>query len=182
MNKTLPWVVAGLLRAAALGLLWVFFAGLNGDYLIYGAVSVAACTGLSLWLAPPASAVRISRWPARVWYAAALFLWFVWQSVLGGLDVAARSLRRPVRIEPTVVTAQIQLEEGHARQLAMIMMNLMPGSMIQRTTDHTGATSMVQGGGYTVQPTHVELHTLAPELDPATQWQNLQRRVARAFA
>ncbi|WP_150463214.1 Na+/H+ antiporter subunit E [Nesterenkonia ebinurensis] len=179
-ERLLTWTAAALLRVVVLGLLWVFFAGLNGDYAVYGVVSVAICTTLSLWLAPPRSPVRIAGWPQRAWHAATLFLWFVWQSVLGGVDVALRSLRRPVRIEPAVVSAPFELQEGHARQLAMVMMNLMPGSMIQRTTDATGATSLMDGDGHTAEPTHVELHTLAAELDPAAQWQTLQHRVARA--
>lgn len=177
----MKYLVAVLLRAAVLSLLWVFFSGSWVEYAAYGAVSVAVATAISLWVMPPVGPVRVGRWPRRLWFSLTLVLWFGWQSVLGGVDVAVRSLRRPVRIEPAVITAEIQLPEGNARQLAMVMMNLMPGSMIQRTMDSSGATAQTTGQGPTCPPEQVELHTLAAELDPADQWQQLQHRVARAF-
>ncbi len=179
------WVVGAVLRAVVLGVLWAGFTSASLDYAVYGLVSVLVCTALSLWLMPPESPVRIARWPRRIWFAGALCLWFMWQSVLGGVDVAVRSLRRPVRIDPAVVRAPIDLPEGHARQLAMVLMNLMPGSMIQRTTDSQGATSLVttdpDAAAACAPPQQVELHTLAAELDPARQWKHLQHRVSRAF-
>lgn len=179
------WLVAAVLRAGILGVLWAGFTSASMDYAVYGLVSVLACTLMSLWLIPPESPTQIARWPRRVWFSGALCLWFLWQSVLGGVDVAVRSLRRPVRIDPTVVRASIDLPEGHARQLAMVLMNLMPGSMIQRTTDDGGATALVTTDQYSAarcaSPQQVELHTLAPELDPARQWKQLQHRVSRAF-
>lgn len=179
------WLVAAVLRAGILGVLWAGFTSASMDYAVYGLVSVLACTLMSLWLIPPESPTQIARWPRRVWFSGALCLWFLWQSVLGGVDVAVRSLRRPVRIDPTVVRAPIDLPEGHARQLAMVLMNLMPGSMIQRTTDDAGATALVttdpDSAAICVSPQQVELHTLAPELDPARQWKQLQHRVSRAF-
>lgn len=179
------WVVGAVLRVVLLGVLWAALSSGSLDYAVYGVVSVVACTALSLWLSPPQAPVRLARWPRRLWFTAALCLWFVWQSVLGGVDVAVRSLRHPVRIEPAVVRAPIDLPEGHARQLAMVLMNLMPGSMIQRTTDDDGATALVttdpDAAATCALPQQVELHTLAAQLDPARQWKHLQHRVARAF-
>jgi multicomponent Na+:H+ antiporter subunit E len=175
------WVMAASLRAVVLGALWAALTAASVDYAVYGLLSVAACTALSLWLMPPQGPARVGRWPRRTWFFSVLCLWFLWQSVLGGVDVAVRSLRRPVRIAPTVVTAPIDLPEGHARQVAMVLMNLMPGSMIQRTTDQDGVTALVTTDADTAEPLMVELHTLAAELDPARQWKQLQHRVARAF-
>ncbi|NDK32371.1 Na+/H+ antiporter subunit E [Nesterenkonia haasae] len=184
-SVVMRWIVGAVLRAVILGVLWAGFTSASMDYAVYGLVSVLACTALSLLLMPPESPVRLARWPRRIWFAGALCLWFLWQSVLGGVDVAVRSLRRPVRIDPTVVRAPIDLPEGHARQLAMVLMNLMPGSMIQRTTDSEGATALVttdpDAAAACAEPQQVELHTLAPELDPARQWRHLQHRVSRAF-
>ncbi|RJN32336.1 Na+/H+ antiporter subunit E [Nesterenkonia natronophila] len=175
------WAVAASLRAVVLGVLWAAFTAASSEYAVYGLLSVAGCTALSLWLMPPQAPARVDRWPRRIWFFAVLGLWFLWQSVLGGIDVAVRSLRHPVRIAPTVVTAPIDLPEGHARQVAMVLMNLMPGSMIQRTTDQEGITALVTTNAETAKPVMVELHTLAAELDPARQWKQLQHRVVRAF-
>ncbi|GAA1809017.1 Na+/H+ antiporter subunit E [Nesterenkonia flava] len=175
------WLTTGVVRAALVTLLWIFFAGWNPEYVAYGMVSIAAATALSLWLLPPREPSRLQRWPLRVWFSAVLFVWFLGQSVAGGVDVAVRALRRPVKIEPAVVVAPLQLPEGHARQRALLMMNLMPGSMIQRVTDGAGDPARVTSTGWTTTPAQVELHTLSASLNPAAQWQSLQQKVSRAM-
>ncbi|TLP79850.1 Na+/H+ antiporter subunit E [Nesterenkonia sphaerica] len=181
VRMVMIWVVAASSRAAVLAGVWLGFTAASPDYAVYGLFSVASCTALSLWLLPPRGPVRVRRWPRRLWFSAVLGLWFGGQSVRGGVDVARRALRRPVRIDPAVVTAPIDLPEGHARQVAMVLMNLMPGSMIQRTTDRDGVTAQVTADRHTAEPVMVELHTLAAELDPARQWRQLQHRVRCAF-
>lgn len=65
---------------------------------------------------------------------------------------------------------------GRGRQLAMALMNLMPGSMVQQVVDASGRPADAPDA----DPTAVELHTLSGELAPAAQWEELQCRVARA--
>lgn len=179
------WLTAVVLRGAALAGLWAFLAGWSAEYGIYGVVSVATATGFSLWLSPPQRQVDVRRWPRRVWFTVALALWFIGQSVIGGVDVAVRAVRRPVGIDPAVVTAPVELPPGHSRQLAMLMMNLMPGSMIQRgvhqTDDDVAATALTWSDGHSDQAAQVELHTLSASLNPAAQWRSLQQRVHRAL-
>ncbi len=93
----------------------------------------------------------------------ALAGWFAGQAVVGGADVALRALRRPVAIDPVVVTAPIALPSGGARQLALVMLNLMPGTLVQA---HEGDEARV--------------HALSPELPVLEQWSELQARVAAA--
>ena len=162
-------LAAGLLRAALLAALWVLFTGWTAQYAVYGVVSVVAATGLSLVLLPPHSAPRPHRWPRRAVFTVVLISWFLGQSVRGGIDVALRAIKPTPDIAPAVVAGAVELPEGHARQLAMVLMNLMPGSMIQ-------------DGPYTHHDlAQVQLHTLSPDLDPSAQWSTLQHRVARAF-
>lgn len=175
------WTAAAVVRAALLGLLWVFFAGWEADYAVYGAVAVAAATVLSLVLLTPQGRPKPAVWPRRVWFAVLLAAWFVGQSVRGGTDVALRALRGRRGIEPAVVEAGFQLPPGHARELALTMMNLMPGSMVQRVVGASGGTADVVADRPMEEPRHVELHTLSPSLDPAGQWAELQHRVRRAF-
>lgn len=175
------WVLAGALRAAALGLLWWALSGADADYLIYGLVSVALATTLSLLLLPPASRVAPRGWLRRLGSSIVLLGWFLGQSVLGGLDVARRALARPADIDPSVVVAPFALEPGHARQLALALMNLMPGSMVQRVVSADGETADNTSAGPVREPAAVQLHTLSPQLDPADQWARLQRRVGAAF-
>ncbi|WP_157984096.1 Na+/H+ antiporter subunit E [Nesterenkonia muleiensis] len=176
------WVVAAGLRAVVLGLIWVFFAGWSAGYAVYGAFSVAASTALSLGLLPPRGVPDPRRWPRRVWFFAALAGWFLWQSAKGGADVAIRALRRVPDISPEVVVAVVELPESPARQLAMLMMNLMPGSMIQRGPIRREPHQHSDSGTAETAAEVVELHTLSTALGPAQQWRQLQRRAALAFS
>ena len=169
----MKYVVTGLVRALVLGLLWVFMAGWGADYALYGVVSVAAATALSLALLPPRGQPAPARWPQRVWFSVLLALWFLWQSARGGVDVARRAVAPTADIEPAVVVAAVRLPRGHALQLAMLMMNLMPGSMVQR-----GPRPAEQNAD---AEEVVEIHTLSQALKPAEQWQQLQLRTGRAF-
>ncbi|ROR72976.1 Na+/H+ antiporter subunit E [Bogoriella caseilytica] len=189
------WIAATAARALVLGVLWVVLAGWDADYALYGVVGVGLATACSLALLPPRGQVRVATWPRRAWHTVVLLAWFAGKSAAGGADVAARALRRPVAVDPAVVRAPVRLPEGHARQLALLMMNLMPGSMVQRVLPGEGEMGAgAEGGAEGVAapenavvgpdraagPT-VELHTLAVSLKPAEQWEQLQRRVGAAL-
>lgn len=175
------WVLSAALRAGVLGLLWWALSGAGADYLIYGVVSVPLATVLSLLLLPPSGRISPRGWPRQLGSSFVLLGWFLGQSVLGGLDVARRVLARPVDIDPCVVVAPFALEPGHARQLALALMNLMPGSMVQQVVTAEGEVADSTSGGPVREPAAVQLHTLSPRLDPADQWSRLQRRVGAAF-
>lgn len=174
-------VLAAVLRGVVLGLLWWALSGGGADYAIYGVVSVALATALSLVLLPPSSRSSPRKWPRRLRSSIVLFGWFLGQSVLGGVDVARRVLSRPVDVDPRVVVAPFALEPGHARQLALVMMNLMPGSMVQQVVTADGESADNTAEGPVLPPSAVQLHTLSPQLNPADQWARLQRRVGAAF-
>lgn len=158
----MTWVISIVVRLVLLGTVWVALSGTH--YPAYGAVSVVVAAALSLGLIPP-QPPRPRTWLRRSWHSAVLVGWFLTQSIQGGWDVALRALRRSPDIAPRVYRARIHLPEGPARQVSLILMNLMPGSMVQRMPDVDT----------------VELHTLSAELEPVTQWARLNRRVAAAF-
>lgn len=164
-----------LTRAGLLGLLWMSLAGWSADYAVYGVISVVIATAFSVALLPPRPA-RPRTWVGRTLALLTLAAWFVWQSVRGGVDVAIRAIRPSIDIDPRVVTATLDLPEGSVRQVALILMNLMPGSMVQRLIDSAGNTAHAP----TDSPSGVELHTLSLSLEPANQWRELQRLVGRA--
>ncbi|MDO5633751.1 MAG: Na+/H+ antiporter subunit E [Micrococcus sp.] len=165
---------AVVVRGGALALLWVVLAGWSADYAIYGAVSVAAAVALSLASTPPrrrvssASARGDRRGMARrVVAGAAMTVWFLGQSFKGGVDVARRALSPRVDVSAVVVSAPVTLPPGAGRWLALTVMNLMPGTMVQTVSPDDHASEA-----------HVQLHSLSAELDPAGQWAALERRVA----
>jgi len=165
-RSIVAWVVSGLVRAGLLSLGWGVLSGADTDYLAYGVVSVLLATALSLVLLPPEGPLRWRVWPRRVWFTLVLTAWFLMQSARGGIDVARRALVRPVDIAPAVVLAPIVVPLGHARELSLLLMNLMPGSMVQQVV---------------IESDKVQLHTLSLQLDPAEQWARLQGRVHAAF-
>ncbi len=169
------WVIAVLLRALLLGLIWLTLAGPEADYAVYGLLSVAAATALSLALLPPGPARPRGR-ARRVGHCLSLAWWFLRQTLVGGVDVALRAVRRTPDIAPEVVVAPLLLPPGQGRQLAMALMNLMPGSMVQQVVDAAGRPADAPDA----EATAVELHTLSGELGPAAQWEELQGRVALA--
>lgn len=159
----MKYLVAVTLRSIFFSLVWAALGSWESDYLMYGVVSVVAATALSISLVPPED-TRIREWPRRAWGALLLAGWFMGKAVSGGVDVAGRALRATPDIDPTVVRAPLRLPPGHAREMSLLLMNLMPGSMVQRVIGD-----------------EVELHTLSAVLEPARQWEALQRRVGMAF-
>ncbi|MDO5512307.1 Na+/H+ antiporter subunit E [Corynebacterium sp.] len=147
-----------MIRLLFFACLWLVLAGT--DYLVYGVISVAAATALSHLLVPR-SDLRL-----HVVGTVRLTGWFLQQTGIGGVDVARRAVARTPDIAPVVVETQVWLPAGPARQTALLLMNLMPGSMVQRE----------------VTGDRVELHTLARSLEPEQQFDDLQRRVAAAFS
>lgn len=176
----MAWVVAVLLRALIFTLVWGSLAGAAPEYAIYGVVAVVAATGFSLVLLPPRRSVQIGGWPRRVWYTLVLVAWFIGRSAVGGVDVAVRAMKKRVDIAPAVVRAPLLLPDGHGRQVALLMMNLMPGSMVQRVITRSGVDADLTGHTADDIATTVELHTLSESLQPAQQWAQLQHRVAAA--
>ncbi len=164
------WLLAGWWRVLLFGLLWAALSAAVADYAWYGVFSVAAAVALSLWLSPPRRGVPVRRWPRRLVAAVRLALWFAVSSVHGGVDVALRAVRWRVGIAPEVVCAPVELPAGGGRQLALLMMNLMPGTMVQRVLEDGGP-----------QDHRVELHTLSVSLKPAQQWHKLQQLIAPVF-
>lgn len=176
MVEPMNWLLAAVFRALLLGVIWIALAGWEVSYAGYGVISVAAAVALSLILLPPGP-LHPGQWPRRAWASVVLAGWFLWKSVAGGVDVSTRALKRTPDIAPAVVPAPYLLPDGNARQTATLLMNLMPGTMVQQVIDETGMTA----DHPRQNATGVELHTLSLSLDPGEQWEQLQRRVAAAY-
>lgn len=175
----MSWIVATVMRAFGLTLVWGALSGWRSQYAVYGAVAIAVATGFSLLLLPPRRQVQLGAWPKRAWLTLVLINWFLARSAQGGVDVALRALKRPADIAPIVVPAPMLLPDGHARQVALLMMNLMPGSMVQRVVTGPAVDPAVTSES-PEKAMMVELHSLAEALQPAEQWAILQRRVGAA--
>lgn len=116
-----------LARTATLTAVW--WAIVEGDtsVLRYGLVLVPAAVALSLALSPPGSP-RPSRGPRAI---ATLRLagWFLWFSLLGGVDVARRAVSTPLDLDPDVIEHAWRTSDRRVRILVAAFTSLMPGSL-----------------------------------------------------
>lgn len=147
-----------LRRSVLFALLWwILTEGRAGSW-GNGAIAVAGALGASLYLLPP-SAGRIS--------LAGLFAflgYFIWNSVLGGAQVALLALRGRLALQPGILELQLVLRPGAPRILMVSALGLMPGSL-----------------GVHLDGDRLRLHVLDERMPIAAQAQALQARIARIF-
>ncbi|MFN2318227.1 MAG: Na+/H+ antiporter subunit E [Dermatophilaceae bacterium] len=151
-----------LRRALVLSVLWVILVEGDSAYLGYGVAAIPVVVAASLAWAPPAArgTRRLAHPPLRrLWSGAALLGWLLVQSVRGGVDVARRSLARPVRVDPLEVVVSVRLT-GEPKATALAVLGLLPGTIVAE-----------------VREDEAVVHTLSPDLDSAHTWRELQRRV-----
>ncbi|AEF40004.1 Na+/H+ antiporter subunit E [Hoyosella subflava] len=114
-------------RAAVFALMWWVLTEGASDMLQYGFVVVPLSAALSLMLLPPRR--RSGPLPRRLLAGTTLLLWFLWQSFRGGADVAVRALRRPVDLDPGMVTHHTTLPDDMSRVALTAITSLMPGTL-----------------------------------------------------
>ncbi|HLS14909.1 MAG TPA: Na+/H+ antiporter subunit E [Beutenbergiaceae bacterium] len=103
-------------------------------------------------------------WGQRAVAVVVLTGWFLWQSVQGAVDIAERSLRRPVRIDPGFVTYRWRLPAGAGRIAVMDLLNLMPGSLSVRAEEQVVVVHVVD----TAMPVTERLQTLESKVAAVT--------------
>jgi multicomponent Na+:H+ antiporter subunit E len=87
-------------------------------------LSVLAAASVSLWLLPPGQ----PRW--RLAGAIGFVPYFILQSLLGGIDVAWRSLHPALPVHPGFVEYQLRLRHESARVFFVLVMSLLPGTAV----------------------------------------------------
>lgn len=126
-----PAVLEFGLRAAILALLWWLLThGDSGSWAI-GVPAVAAAAALSLVLAPGRlRRPSLPRLPAFV-------LYFLRESVAGGVDVVRRALDPAMPLAPAFVTVSVARLEPGQRLIFAVLVSLMPGTLSARLDDDT---------------------------------------------
>ncbi|MCA3561463.1 MAG: Na+/H+ antiporter subunit E [Aestuariivirga sp.] len=118
-----------LLRAAAYFVFWVALAGTGLKDLAAGLVTAVIAAWISLQLVP---AGELAVKPGR---ALALFVRFLWQSVVAGVTVARIALMPNMPLKPGVVEYRSKLPPGNRRFLFMTYASLLPGTLPTGTDD-----------------------------------------------
>jgi len=115
---------AGAVRAVLALALWlVLMPSLKPGDLAMGAFAAGCATWVSLHLLPPAAGTL--RFAALL----ALLPHFLWESVLGGLDVARRAFAPRMPLAPGYVKCPLDLPPGMARNTFATITSLMPGAV-----------------------------------------------------
>ncbi|GGB69116.1 hypothetical protein GCM10010833_25430 [Blastomonas aquatica] len=137
--------------------IWLALAGTQIDTLLLGCVVVPLATALSLWLVPSGP-------PLRIRSVLMLVPRFVWQSLVGGLDVAWRAFHPRLPIDPDWVSVSVALPDG-ARVALGGELSLMPGTLSAGS-----------------QGDRLLIHVLNRDQDVATAVRSEERRFAKALA
>lgn len=123
MSTRLARVRAALWRGALFVLLWwALTNGRPGSWGV-GAVSVVLATWASLVLAPP-----VTTYVSRIGLVRFL-IFFLTQSLRGGVQVAAFALRPRMGLSPGFHEITLRLPEGLGRVLLTYTLSLLPGTL-----------------------------------------------------
>jgi multicomponent Na+:H+ antiporter subunit E len=124
-SSSLPTLVAvGLSRGLFLFLLWLLLLpSTKPADLLFGLAVTIAVTVLSLKLYGPIHG-RL-----HLGGMAALMPHFIWQSILGGVDVARRAFDPEMPMAPGFVACPLDFPEGLARNTFAVVTSLMPGTV-----------------------------------------------------
>jgi multicomponent Na+:H+ antiporter subunit E len=112
---------AGALRLLLFGALWTVLAG-DWSHPQIAIVTVAGAVAASLLLWPHRG--RRLRWRA----VPSLAGYFLWQSLMGGIDVARRVLSPSLPVSPDVIEYDSRIESRGGQVLFVWMIGLMPGT------------------------------------------------------
>lgn len=112
-----------LLRALLLSIIWLFLNDGDPESWWIGAPAVCAATWLSQRMKDrPLPGIR---WRSMI----PLFFFFLFKSFISGLDVAWRVVQLRLRVSPGVVPFTTSLSEGAPRNLFVVMISLLPGTL-----------------------------------------------------
>jgi len=115
-------------------LVWLALNGLERAFV--GLVTVSLSAALAGWIATVRPA------PIKTWQLPGFALFFVIESLRGGVEVAWRALHPALPIEPQFASFDLDLPPGQPRTLFVSTLSLMPGTLSAELSDD-GATLVV---------------------------------------
>lgn len=152
-------IAAILFRGLVFALLWWVLAEGRADAWGLGVAATLAATLASLWLLPP------GRWRIGVMPLLSFLLFFLWNSLRGGVQVALMALRRRPGLRPATLEISLALPPGAPRLLLLNALTLMPGTLGVRLSDDG----------------KLQVHALDASLPVAAEVRTLEAHIARLF-
>jgi len=147
-----------LIRVLLFSLVWFVLTGTDTTSWIVGSPAVLLAAGLSILLAPS------SRQSLSLPGAFRFMLFFLRQSILGGVDVMRRALSPHLLVNPGLVSFATFLPAGGPRIFLVNTISLLPGTLSVDLKEDT-----------------VLVHTIDKDLPIWTNIQNLEVRIAALF-
>lgn len=144
------------LRSLLLFGVWVALA--EGEGWFFGLVVSLGTAGLSLRLTPP------SKYRIRLRALPRFAVWFLWQSLRAGWDVARRTLHPALPLKPGMLQVRNALPAGAPTWWLMLVLSLLPGTLSVRLVANA-----------------LELHCLDTTGEVATEVAHAQAQLARLF-
>lgn len=111
-----------ILRAALLCLLWWALTGGRSDAWGVGSIAIVMALVLSLKLMPPSAGISLAG-------LAGFTIFFLLQSVKGGMQVARIALRPRLSVNPALIDISVRLPEGRAQVMLTGTLSLLPGTL-----------------------------------------------------
>lgn len=127
--------------------LWALLSGNSGWYLGVPAVLLATST---------AAALNTRPWTLRLQHLPSFSLFFLYNSLRGGWDVARRALRRSAPVAPAWARHELRTEDLGVRLALSAIVGLLPGTLASHFDE-----------------THLHIHLL----DGGSDWQGTVRRL-----
>ena len=151
------WGSLSLRLPGMLALWWILTEG-NTQDLWFGLITAVIATWVSLIVIPPS---RI-RW--RLVPVILFIPYFLWRSLLGGIDVARRAFCPTLSLSPTLRTYQLNLQDQPQQAFLAWVITLSPG---------TSSVDLADG--------HLTVHLLDQDLLSEEALRVLEAKVARLF-
>lgn len=145
-------------RTLMIGLLWWVLTEGDLAISILGLVGVGVAVVVSFWLLPNKT------WAIRPFAVIRFLPFFIWQSLLGGLDVALRAMRPGVNINPIVIRHSLSLKSEAAQVLFIWVISLLPGT-----------------AGVDLHESQARIHVLDETFADSATFRQLEHKIACLF-
>ncbi len=150
--------------APVLAILWFVLSDGTASSWGFGLFAILTALG-ALHIMRPSRDADDPDTPRLRWLAVPRFaLFFLWRSLLAGVDVARRTLSPSLPLDPAMLEVQTQLPPGPARVLLVATLSLLPGSL-----------------GVSVQDQQLTLHVLDRQTDVEGDVRLAERHVGALF-
>lgn len=150
-DATLLTIIARLVVFAAI---WAIITGADPESWVFGIPSLLLATWVSLLLLP-AHPRGLSPWGIMRFIP-----YFLWGSLRGGLDVAARVLGPRLRIKPGFYRYRVRLRSRAAQVVFLDTLSLLPGTLGANLDEDQTAVIHVIDTSVALEPSLKELERL----------------------